>query len=55
MNGIVNSVFEATIPLTILGPHGQTKVVTAVIDTGYNGMLSLPLDAIRELNLLPHV
>jgi predicted aspartyl protease len=29
----------------------QTKLITAVIDTGYTGFLSLPSEIISELNL----
>jgi predicted aspartyl protease len=55
MRGIINQVYEATISLTVFGPGGESKEVTAVIDTGYNGMLSLPLAIVQELHLLPHV
>lgn len=54
MNGIVNAVLEATLRLQIQGTNGQTEV-TAVIDTGYNGSLSLPLAMITSLSLPPLV
>lgn len=52
MNGRVNAVLEATLPLIIHGPNGQ-MAVTAVIDTGYNGFLSLPLAIVTALSLPP--
>jgi clan AA aspartic protease len=52
MTGIVNAVLEATLPLEIHGPNGQTQV-TAVIDTGYNGSLSLPMAIVALLAFPP--
>lgn len=51
MIGSVNSKLEATIPLTVRGPV-QKHVVTAVIDTGYDGSLSLPQSTVKTLSLL---
>jgi clan AA aspartic protease len=53
MTGIVNARLEATIPLTIFGPSGQQLMVAAVIDTGYNGDLCLPLSMVTLLALPP--
>ncbi|HLX62088.1 MAG TPA: hypothetical protein VKX17_12475 [Planctomycetota bacterium] len=52
MTGSVNSKLEATLPLTVHGP-AREQVVTAVIDTGYDGLLSAPKlkSRIHELDL----
>jgi clan AA aspartic protease len=52
MTGVVNSVLEATLLLQIHGLTHQTTE-TAVIDTGYNGALTLPLAVITMLALTP--
>jgi clan AA aspartic protease len=49
--GVVNSDLEATLRLTVRGLDGQTRRITAVIDSGCNGFLSLPLAIIEELGL----
>jgi clan AA aspartic protease len=33
---------RATVPLRVLGPSGQATEVAAVLDTGFNGFLTLP-------------
>jgi clan AA aspartic protease len=53
MQGVVNSALEATVPIRIFGPGGQTVEVVAVIDTGYSGTLSLPASVITSLALSP--
>jgi clan AA aspartic protease len=52
MAGMVNAVLEAALLLDI---HGLTSQTTepAVIDTGYNGALTLPLSVIVFLALTP--
>ena len=52
MVGIVNAVLEATLIFQIRGPAGQITITT-VIDTGYNGALSLPLMLVIALGLTP--
>lgn len=42
---------EAIIRLTVRGPTGQESKIEAVIDTGFDGWLSLPPDTIAELEL----
>ncbi len=42
ITGIVNAHLEATIRLTLRGPNGQIRRVNAVVDTGFDGWLSLP-------------
>ena len=49
--GAVNDAYEAVISLTVQGPSGQAREVEAVIDTGFNGFLSLPSALVTELGL----
>jgi clan AA aspartic protease len=51
IHGVVSKSREATISLVIVNENRQTKLITAVIDTGYTGFLSLPSEIITELNL----
>ena len=51
IHGIVSRNREATISLVVVNESRQTKLITAVIDTGYTGFLSLPSEIITELNL----
>jgi predicted aspartyl protease len=51
IHGVVSRNREATISLVIVNENCQTKLITAVIDTGYTGFLSLPSEIITELNL----
>jgi clan AA aspartic protease len=51
IHGVVSRDREATISLVIVNESRQTKLITAVIDTGYTGFLSLPSEIITELNL----
>jgi clan AA aspartic protease len=49
--GVVTPFYEATIRLTVRGPTGQEQAIEAVIDTGFDGALSLPLADITALGL----
>ena len=51
MAGNVNSDLEATISLTLLGSEGHQRDVDAVIDTGFDGYLTLPPSLISALRL----
>lgn len=42
IRGVVSGEREATIRLLVRGPAGQQRRIEAVIDTGYDGWLSLP-------------
>ena len=42
IEGVVNSAYEAVIPLSLRGPAGQAQEVEAVIDTGFTGFVTLP-------------
>ncbi|WP_310489215.1 clan AA aspartic protease [Chamaesiphon sp. VAR_69_metabat_338] len=49
--GIVNADFEPIIPLSICSSDGKVYPQEAIVDTGFNGWLSLPPDLIAELTL----
>ncbi|MEG5060875.1 clan AA aspartic protease [Microcoleus sp. A2-C5] len=49
--GVVNGDFEAIITLSISDSEGKVYNQEAIIDTGFNGWLSLPPDLIARLNL----
>ncbi|MBM3995793.1 MAG: clan AA aspartic protease [Planctomycetes bacterium] len=51
ITGIVNSDLEATVQLTVRGPGGPSRRITAVIDTGFDGFLSLPPALVADLGL----
>ena len=51
IEGVVNAALEAVIALPVSGSAGQTQEVEAVIDTGYNGFLTLPPALVRDLGL----
>lgn len=51
LTGRVTSDNEAILPIALLGAEGRIVRVEAVIDTGYNGFLTLPKTAIEELDL----
>lgn len=51
ITGIVNADFEPIIPLSICGSDRKVYTQDAIVDTGFNGWLSLPPDLIAELNL----
>lgn len=52
--GVVNSTLAATIHLFVRGPNGPEEDVEAVIDTGFNGFLTLSPTLVRRLGL-PHL
>jgi clan AA aspartic protease len=49
--GVVNAEFEPIIPLSIRRSDGKVFTQDGIVDTGFNGWLSLPPDLIAELNL----
>jgi clan AA aspartic protease len=51
ITGGVNADREAIIRLEVRGPALQVEVVDAVIDTGFDGWLTLPLALISRLGL----
>jgi predicted aspartyl protease len=51
ITGFVNIEFEPIIPLSISRTDGKVFTQDAIIDTGFNGWLSLPPELITEFNL----
>lgn len=51
IEGVVNAAYEAVVTLILHGPGGRTREIEAVIDTGYNGFLTLPAALVAELRL----
>jgi predicted aspartyl protease len=46
IHGVVNLRREATLPVVIGNSSGEREVIDTVIDTGFNGFLSLPSEII---------
>ena len=51
ISGVVNADFEPIVPLSVCGSDGKVYTQDAIVDTGFNGWLSLPPDLITELGL----
>lgn len=51
ISGEVNAYCEAVVRLPVRSPRGREQAVEAVIDTGFNGYLTLPPDVITSLGL----
>ena len=51
IEGIVNAYYEPVVALSLQGPRGQVQEVEAVVDTGYNGLLTLPHSVVSYLRL----
>ncbi len=51
IKGRVNAQREALVPLPLRGSRGEEHAIEAVIDTGYNGFLTLPPNLIELLGL----
>ena len=51
IEGVVNDHYEAVVRLSLLNSSGQTRVIDTVLDTGYNGFLTLPPVLVAELEL----
>lgn len=49
--GSVNSSVEATLQLMVLGVGGRKCELTGVIDTGFSGDLTLPMEVVQSLDL----
>ena len=52
ITGIVTTYRQAIIRLTVRGPEGQEQGIEAVIDTGFDGSLTLPPPLIAALDLV---
>lgn len=51
ITGYVNSNLEAELTIQLIGPTGQLLILRSVIDTGYNGYLTLPISHVTSLGL----
>ncbi len=51
IEGFVNARYEPVISIPVQGPSGQEREIEAVIDTGFNGFLTLPPALVAELGL----
>src|SRR5262245_49300383 len=47
--GKVNALLEPKVELRLAGPSGEILVVEALIDTGFNGALTLPRNQIEKI------
>ena len=52
IEGVVNANLEAVVTLPLQDSSGQTREVEAVVDTGFNGYLTLPPMLMEDLDLL---
>jgi clan AA aspartic protease len=52
ITGVVTASRQAIIRLTVHGPDGQEQEIAAVIDTGFDGLLTLPPALIATLGLV---
>ncbi|MBA2447957.1 MAG: clan AA aspartic protease [Chloroflexi bacterium] len=51
IGGVVNAYHEATIRLPVQAAGGQRREIETILDTGFNGSLTLPPDLIADLGL----
>ena len=51
IEGVVNAELEALIRVSVTGSPNAVREVEAVIDSGYNGYLTLPLATVVSLSL----
>ncbi len=49
--GTVSSNYEAVVSVVVSAPNGQRMNVEGLIDTGFNGHMTLPTELISELGL----
>jgi clan AA aspartic protease len=51
ISGVVTDNRQAVIHLTVRGPAGKEQEIEAIIDTGFDGSLSLPSSIVVQLGL----
>lgn len=54
MTGAVTADREASLRILVRGPSGQEQSVDTLIDTGFNGYLTLPSPVVAALRLVYH-
>ena len=47
----MNAAYEPVVTLAVQGPQGRTRETEAVVDTGFNGYLTLPPELVADLGL----
>ena len=52
ITGVVNATIEATLALLVQDANGQSQPVDVMIDTGYNGFLTLPPARLASLGAI---
>jgi clan AA aspartic protease len=52
ITGVMTASHQAIVRLTVHGPEGQEQEIDAVIDTGFDGILTLPPSLIATLGLV---
>jgi clan AA aspartic protease len=55
MTGNVNSKLQPTISLSLIAPDGTEFELDALIDTGFSGDITLPIETIRQMGLTFYV
>ena len=51
IQGVVNAAYEPVVTLEVQEPSGQVQEIDAVVDTGFNGYLTLPPGLVANLGL----
>ena len=51
IEGVVNAAYEPVITLAVQGQSGWSRDIEAIVDTGFNGFLTLPTTLVSELGL----
>lgn len=51
ITGVINAHHEATVQLSVQGADGRVQEIEALLDTGFNGSLTLPPTVIAALGL----
>ncbi len=54
ISGVVNTLLQPMVRLVVRGPQGQEETIEALVDTGFNGTLLLPLTLVSTLGLPFH-
>ncbi len=51
IEGMVNAAYEPIVRLAVQGPSGQSREIEVVVDTGFNGYMTLPPGLVADLGL----